>query len=132
MISPDTNVLVRVITGDDPEQAALAAEVMRSDALLISKTVLLETEWVLRHAYRLDRDIVQRALRTVAGLVNATVEDAAAVTKALGWHAQGMEFADALHLASSVAASEFVTFDRNLAADATPGSVAPPVRLLVD
>ena len=51
MIALDTNILVRVLTRDDPAQADLAAELMKSSDLFICKTVLLELEWVLRFAY---------------------------------------------------------------------------------
>ncbi len=130
MIAPDTNLLVRVITRDDRGQAERAADVLRSGPLWLSKTVILETEWVLRHAYGLDRDAVQRALRTLAGLSSATVEDAEAVTAALAWHAKGVDLADALHLASAPDSAEFVTFDRSLATTAAKISGAPEVRLL--
>jgi predicted nucleic-acid-binding protein len=46
------------------------------------------------------------------------VEDAPVVAQALDWYAAGMDFADALHLASSQTADQFVTFDRKLAAKA--------------
>ncbi len=51
MISVDTNLLVRILTNDDPIQARRAVRILRSDDIYIPKTVLLETEWVLRHAY---------------------------------------------------------------------------------
>ena len=48
MIAVDTNVLVRLLTGDEPEQAAAARRLFASEAIWIGKTVLLETGWVLR------------------------------------------------------------------------------------
>ena len=56
MISPDTNVLVRVLTNDDEKQADLAAEVLSANDVFLAKTVLLELEWVLRYSYEFDRD----------------------------------------------------------------------------
>ena len=45
------------------------------------------------------------------GLENVHVEDARAVRRALDWFAAGLDFADALHLASLDQAEAFVTFD---------------------
>jgi predicted nucleic-acid-binding protein len=50
MIGVDTNLLVRILTDDDPMQARRAANVLQSGDIFITKTVLLETEWVLRYA----------------------------------------------------------------------------------
>jgi predicted nucleic-acid-binding protein len=44
MIAVDTNLLVRILTNDDPNQARRAVKILKSDDIFISKTVLLETE----------------------------------------------------------------------------------------
>lgn len=126
----DTNVLVRVLTRDDPAQAAVAAEEMRNGPIYVSATVLLETEWVLRHAYRFNREQVGGALLGVVSLDGARIDDEAAVRKALRWHAAGMDLADALHSASAEHAEEFITFDRRFAASAAKLTIEPAVRLL--
>lgn len=130
MIALDTNVIVRVVTGDDPEQLAAALAVMSAPELYISKTVILETAWVLSFTYRLDRSAVGRALTAVVGYPNVTVEGRIAVLQALTWHANGLDFADALHLASARDAVAFATFDRKLATPAANQSASPVVRLL--
>ena len=48
MASIDTNVLVRFLTSDDPGQYAKARTLFEREAIFISDTVILETEWVLR------------------------------------------------------------------------------------
>ncbi len=48
MIAVDTNVLVRLLTGDDPVQESAARSLFASGPIWIAKTVLLETSWVLR------------------------------------------------------------------------------------
>jgi predicted nucleic-acid-binding protein len=126
----DTNVLVRVVTADDPEQLAVALEVLRSGPLFVPKTVLLETEWVLRYCYKLTREAALGALRKIVGYRSLAVEDRSAVLRALTWSGQGMDFADALHLASSSAAERFATFDRTLAEGAEAAGAAPAVQLL--
>lgn len=130
MIAVDTNVLVRIATNDDPAQARRALAVMRSDRVFVSRTVLLETAWVLRHAYGLDDAAIGGALSTLAGISTVDIDARSDVLRALAWHAAGMDIADALHLASSAASSAFVSFDRPLAKRARklktrPGVVQP-------
>ena len=48
MLAADTNLLVRVVTEDDAEQSPKARRILAENPIFISKTVLLETEWVLR------------------------------------------------------------------------------------
>jgi predicted nucleic-acid-binding protein len=127
MIAVDTNVLVRVLTNDDPAQAKRAMQILRSSEVWVSRTVLLETEWVLRHAYGLDAAAIGRAFTTIAGVSTVELEARAAVLQALVWHGAGMDFADALHLASSDGASAFATFDRALAKAAKRAGAKPPV-----
>ncbi|MGE5549416.1 MAG: type II toxin-antitoxin system VapC family toxin [Bacteroidota bacterium] len=114
MIAIDTNILVRFLTNDDPSQAQHAAQLLRSEPVFIPKTVLLETEWVLRHAYGLDRQVINTAFAKLLGLSEVVAEDMPAISRALAWHAAGLDFADALHLAVSGTAGRFVTFDRDL------------------
>lgn len=132
MIAIDTNVLVRVVTADDPRQLAVALEVMRSGELWVCKTVLLETEWVLRYAYELPQAAILEALRRLLGYRNLQVEDRGAVLAAVSLFESGLDFADALHLASSSEALRFVTFDGTFAKRARKSQreVGPPVDLL--
>jgi predicted nucleic-acid-binding protein len=119
MLAVDTNVLVRFLARDDPNQTARADNLLRRNHIWITKTVILETEWVLREVYSFDRDRIASEFRGLLGLSTAQAEDEGAVADALNWFAAGMDFADALHLASSEHAEEFVTFDRKLAAKAS-------------
>lgn len=134
MIALDTNVLVRVLAADDPDQLRVALEVMRSGPLWLPKTVLLELEWVLRYSYEVDRARIADMVRKLLGLRQLEVEDRPAVIRALGNYQQGLDFADSLHLASSHVAEKLVTFDRvfvNRAARITEGEEGgPAVELL--
>jgi predicted nucleic-acid-binding protein len=126
VVAVDTNVLIRLVTSDHPAQAARVVAIFRSGPVFIAKSVLLEAEWVLRYSYDLDTEAILRALRGVLGLANVSVEDSAATITALRLCEQGLEFADALHLASSAQAARFVTFDARLvkrAARVAPGRV---------
>ena len=62
-IALDTNLLVRLLTGDEPELARRLADLIdASPACFVTITVVLELEWVLRGAYRLERGAVIAAL----------------------------------------------------------------------
>ena len=130
MIALDTSVIVRVLVNDDPKQAGIAARVMQAERLWLCKTAVLETEWVLRYRYRLSHKAIELGLRKLLGFRRLEVEDRAAVARALSWYAQGMDFADALHLASSRAAIQLVTFDRDMALTARGIADCPSVDLL--
>jgi predicted nucleic-acid-binding protein len=114
MIAVDTNIIVRILTNDDQGQAKRAVRLIEKNDIFISKTVILETEWVLRHAYSIDSDGIIKGLKKLFGLPNVTVEDSWTVFQSLNWHKEGLDFADALHVASSLKASSFATFDKNL------------------
>lgn len=121
----DTNVIVRFLTADDPEQAQAARRVIEAGAVFIGTTVALETEWVLRSGYQFSSPEIAAALRGLGGLPGVTLEEPAEVAQALDWMGEGMDFADALHLASSGHCSTFLTFDRKLATRAKGLGVIP-------
>lgn len=125
----DTNVIVRLLTADDPVQAEAAKQIIREGDVFIGVTVLLETEWVLRAAYGFGANDIAAAIRGLAGLSQVTVEEAGAVAQALDWMAKGMDFADALHLARAQHCSAFVTFDRKLASKAKDFAQVPVIVL---
>ena len=114
MLAVDTNVVVRFLTHDDARQAAAAGALFRNEKLYVSKTVLLETEWVLRSVYEFDEPLIRRALTALLALANVEVEDARTVLAALRLYAEGMDLADSLHLSGASAAQAFVTFDTRL------------------
>jgi predicted nucleic-acid-binding protein len=118
MLAIDTNLIVRYLTADDPEQSARAKLLIEREDVFVCTTVLLETEWVLRSVYGYTPARVATALTAFAGLPHVTLEDAALAAKALDWTVRGMDFADALHLAKAEAegCGAFVSFDRRLAA----------------
>ena len=114
MISVDTNLLVRILTNDDPIQARRAVKILKSDDIYIPKTVLLETEWVLRHAYEVGRSDIAAGFQKLLGLPNVSVEDPDSIYQAISWYENKFDFADALHLASSRRCESFATFDSSL------------------
>lgn len=121
----DTNVIVRFLTADDRKQAQAARLVIEAGDVFIGTTVLLETEWVLRAGYAFASPQIAASLRGLGGLAGVTFEDPAEVAQALDWMSEGMDFADALHLARVGHCSTFVTFDRKLAKRAKSLSPIP-------
>ena len=114
MTAVDTNILVRIVTNDDPIQVRRAVAFLHGKKVFIPKTVFLEMEWVLRHAYKLERLSIVRAFHGILGLPNVTTEDQALVIQAIEWYQSGLDFGDALHFASSHACQRFSTFDDKL------------------
>lgn len=114
MLAIDTNVLLRYLVGDDPVQAAQARTLIDRNNIFVSSTVILEAEWVLRSGYGFRGQQCVEALERLAGLANVTLDDPAAIAKALVWTREGLDFADALHLAKSEGCDALITFDRAL------------------
>ena len=100
MTAVDTNVVVRLLTGDEPKQAAAARALFAAGPIWIAKTVLLETGWVLRSLYGFEEGAVRAALTKLLGLKNVHVEDESSLAAALALTASGIELADAMHLSS--------------------------------
>ena len=115
MIALDTNVIVRLVTADDAGQIKAARAVFEAGDLWVAKTVCLETEWILRYSYELRPPAIREVFRKLLGYPRLQVEDRSAVLRALTLYDQGLDFADALHLASSGDADRFATFDQPLA-----------------
>ncbi len=124
MTAVNTNVVVRLLTADDPKQAAAAKSLFRTQAIWIAKTVLLETGWVLRSLYGYEDSAIREAFIKLLGLKNVRVEDELSVAAALALTAQGIDLADALHLSSRPPGAAFVSFDRSFIRRAKRASVA--------
>jgi predicted nucleic-acid-binding protein len=111
----DTNVVVRLLTADDPRQARAARRVFEAGEVYLGTTVILETEWVLRSGYGFTARQIAEGLRKLGGLAGVVLEEPVQTAQALDWMGMGLDFADALHLAGSSHCSAFVSFDRRLA-----------------
>lgn len=118
MRAVDTNVVIRYLTGDDQVQAVKAKAVFDAGGIFISTTVLLETEWVLRSGYGFKADEISTALRALAGLPDIHLESPSLLHEALDRVANGMDFADALHLGAASQCEALLTFDRRFIAAA--------------
>lgn len=108
----DTNIVVRFLAGDDPDQSPKARALVEAGELLVTLTVMLEAEWVLRSVYGHKGPQVATALRAFAGLPGVSVEAPERLAAALDRAETGMNFADALHLGGAEGCEALLTFDR--------------------
>ena len=137
MIGLDTNVLARyyVASFDVPsqQQGVLARKLIESGKrLYVSKSVVLELEWVLRGYYKSTVADVLTVLRHLQALPNVEIEDRLGVEQAIDALADGFDFADALHHASYRQCSSVATFDdRKFARRAAARGWKPAVKVLV-
>lgn len=58
MIAVDTSVVVRLLTEDSAKQFSAARILFELETIWIAKTVLLETEWVLRSVYDFNENAI--------------------------------------------------------------------------
>ncbi len=114
MIAIDTNIIVRLLVNDDADQYKKAYCLVGEHEVFIADTVILETEWVLRFAYDFKADQIASALTKLLGLPNVRVNHPLLVAQAITWHTQGLDFADAFHLANSQQCKTFYTFDKKM------------------
>ena len=106
----------------------LAALIDANAACFVPITVALELEWVLRGAYKLPREAVISAFEGLLAIRHLHLEQEQLVKRALDWHRQGMDFADALHLARSEGCGALISFDRRLVLLAGQLNLQPAVR----
>ncbi|WP_287670194.1 type II toxin-antitoxin system VapC family toxin [Accumulibacter sp.] len=95
MIAFDTNLLVRALVADNPDQVAVVRQLITADTIFIPRTVLLETEWVLRSRYKKTRAELNEFFTALLETDDTLIEDAEAVSLALDWYARGADLADA-------------------------------------
>ena len=119
----DTNILVRLITADDPTQLLAVERLMEKveaedGQLHIDSVTLCELAWVLRSRYQMNREQISSALESLLNVTILEIQDRDLVEKALhdfrtglagfpdyliGWHNQ------------KAGCTETLTFDRTLA-----------------
>ncbi|MEE9303583.1 MAG: type II toxin-antitoxin system VapC family toxin [Thiotrichaceae bacterium] len=129
MIAFDTNLLVRLAVNDDEEQAEIAEQLLNLNEVFVSRTVLLETEWVLRSVYKNSRSEIANYFESTLVTKNLIMENAVEITYALEWYKLGADFADAIHLCIC-GESIFQTFDTEFCKAAHKLQITPDFRIL--
>ena len=95
-ITADTNVLVRVLVQDDPEQAQAAMDLLRrADLVAVPVPVLCELVWVLKRVYGLSASDCVAAIEALLAS-SVVVTDRPAVRVGLRVLAAGGDFAAAV------------------------------------
>ena len=121
----DTNVVVRLLIGDDPQQTPIAEQAflaaIASGGVYLPDVVLAEVAWVLR-GYDLERatryQLLERLVRTRGVVVDDIDAVIDAVIDALEQFRLGGDLADQLILARAAAtgALPVLSFDRRFSA----------------
>ena len=118
MRAVDTNVLVRLLTRDDPTQVAAAEEFVERGAW-VSHLVLAEATWVLMSVYERGPAEIATAVEMLLNHQQLTVQDPDAVAAAVEHFRRrpALGFSDCLVVAIARKAGHLPlgTFDRNLA-----------------
>lgn len=127
MISVDTNIVVTFLTERDDPSKDKVLDVMRHNLILVTATVLLESEWVLRAVYNVPRNEIEQAFRRLQAMPNVSFYPSDAVEKALNWNQGGLDLPDALHVSLSSDADAFVTSDMPLFKRSSALGVRPRV-----
>ncbi len=119
MIGIDTNVLLRYILQDDPEQAAAASEIIESlteqSPGYLNHVVLCEAVWVLLRGYHYDKASVAQVLNHVVNTRELQLEQRDVVMSALSQYIHNTaDWADCLigEKNRHRGAETTVTFDR--------------------
>ncbi|MDO8209752.1 PIN domain-containing protein [Conexibacter sp. CPCC 206217] len=112
----DTNVIVRHLTGDPPEQAARATRALASaERLLLTDLVVAECIYVLQSFYEVPRDRVAELMRAAIAMPSISVVDAPLLRRALEvYEHDRLDFAEAYLVAQAEATGvgAVLTFDK--------------------
>ena len=124
MRAVDTNVIVRLLTGDDSKQVA-AAEQFVARGAWVSLLAVAETTWVLRSVYKVSPAEIVRIVEMLLDHKDLTVQDSDVVAEALTTFRKrpALSFTDCLllELARKAGQLPLGTFDRTLGK--VPGAV---------
>jgi predicted nucleic-acid-binding protein len=123
LIALDTNLLVRLLTNDDPRQAAKVEVWLRDNAspkspAYVDHIVMCELAWVLERSYAYARTQVHTALTALLEQDHLTVESPGLVRQSLLMFANGpADFSDYLLAARAQAAGYWpvLTLDKRAA-----------------
>jgi predicted nucleic-acid-binding protein len=126
MIAVDTCVLARWVMRDDPAQTDVADAVL-AQSFYLGVGVLVELGWVLGSVGRMSRSEVARTFASLLGLPTACVQNETHVRWAVERFATHGDLSDLLHIANSVEADGFATFDAKISKQAGPN---PPVSVI--
>ena len=100
MIGLDTNLVIRLLTRDDPDQLRRAEQAIErrcseNEPALINRIVLVEVVWVLSRVYKYSRSEIVGAVEALLQVRELTVESPEEVWEALHLYSGGnADFSD--------------------------------------
>lgn len=125
----DTNVLIRHLTGEPPEQARRASAFLATaDRLLLPDLIVAEVVYVLESVYGVGRQRIADLVRTVVGFPAVAVFDGLLLARALElYETVGIDFADAYLVACAEVSGvgSVASFDRAIDKVASVERVEP-------
>jgi len=128
----DTNILVRHLTGDPPQQAARATKFLaEADELLLPDLVVAEVVYVLESFYEVPRPEVAELVRAVIAFPAVVVLDPAMLLRALEvYEVDRLDFAEAYLVAQAERSGvgAVASFDRAIDRVATVRRLEPRER----
>jgi predicted nucleic-acid-binding protein len=113
-ITADTNVLVRAVTGDHPQQSKAAQTALKNaDVVALAIPALCEMVWVLSQGYKIPTRDIAEAIRRLMNGANVLVNRPAAEA-GLALLDTGGDFADGAiaYEGKWLGADVFVSFDK--------------------
>jgi predicted nucleic-acid-binding protein len=111
-VAVDTNILVRAVVQDDPEQGEAASRIVKAETLAVGMSCLCELAWVLRAAYDFRPPAIAAAIRELLAAGNVET-NRPAVEAGLAMLEAGGDFADGVIAFEGrwLGGETFVSFD---------------------
>ena len=134
MIGLDSNVLIRFLADDEPQQAGQAKQLLTAltadNPGYISLVALIETIWVLKHHFHCSRDRVFDVIETALDVPSLVIQNADDVRAAIAdGRRHAVDLPDALlaRLNWAAGCDATMTFDRRAVRLPSMRLIAPPV-----
>ncbi len=125
----DTNVLVRHLTGDPPEQGARATRFLaESKAILLTDLIVAECVYVLESVYGAPRPQIARAVRSILAFEEIRAVDVELLLRAVEvYEVDRLDFAEAYLVATAERSgvNAITSFDRSIDRVSTVRRIEP-------
>lgn len=114
----DTNILIRHLTGDPPDQASRATRFLaEADELLLADLIVAEVVYVLESFYEVERSLVAELVRSILAFDPVRLVDGELLLRAVEmYEVERLDFADAYLVASAERSGvdAVASFDRSI------------------
>lgn len=122
MIGLDTNIVLRILTGDDPAQVAIVKKLLLAHqhavgAFFLNQVVIAECAWALKGVYKMSRQEIVKGLEGLLDTPAFAVDEPKVVASALKYFKESTaDFSDCLIAAKNAASGclHTVTFDKKM------------------